>query len=98
MGLELTRFNACAGDRYDGEFKAGQEDGVGIFSWADGATYEGFWKQGQKHGIGLYRPVSTDPRRLASHPERPEGASAGEYAPGLVMCLFEVRVRVKVCC
>ena len=67
-----------AGDRYDGEFKDGQEDGVGIFSWADGATYEGFWKQGQKHGIGLYRPVSTDPRRShAPQPDRPEGASAG---------------------
>lgn len=29
------------GDRYDGEFSVGQEDGLGIFTWADGTTYEG---------------------------------------------------------
>ena len=86
--MPLTPWMLAAGDRYDGEFKAGQEDGVGIFSWADGATYEGFWKQGQKHGIGLYRPVSTDPRRLAAQPDRPDGASAGAVC--CVLC--------AVCC
>ena len=70
-----------AGDRYDGEFRAGEEDGVGIFTWADGSTYEGFWQAGQKHGIGLYRPVSKDPRRLPAQLERPDGSPGGQRTP-----------------
>ena len=57
MGVPLS------GDRYDGEFKEGQEDGIGIFTWADGSTYNGFWQGGLKAGVGVYRSVllSLDP-------------------------------------
>ena len=67
-----------AGDRYDGEFTNGQEDGLGIFTWADGTTYEGHWQRGQKHGIGLYRPsCEPDRRSMAALPSsRHEGVTA----------------------
>lgn len=35
----------------------GQEDGIGVFRFADGATYEGFWKGGRKVGIGVFYPA-----------------------------------------
>lgn len=37
----------------------GQQDGIGVTHYADGASYDGFWRQGQKHGVGLYRPSPT---------------------------------------
>ena len=59
-----------SGDRYDGEFKEGQEDGIGIFTWADGSTYNGFWQGGLKAGVGVYRPASTDNKRATTPSER----------------------------
>ena len=59
-----------AGDRYDGEFRDGQEDGIGIFTWADGSTYNGFWCGGLKQGVGVYRPASTDNKRATAPAER----------------------------
>jgi hypothetical protein len=35
----------AAGERYDGEWREGLEDGIGVFTWQDGSTYEGFWSQ-----------------------------------------------------
>ena len=58
------------GDRYDGEFKDGQEDGIGIFTWADGSTYNGFWQGGLKAGVGVYRPASTENKRATTPSER----------------------------
>ena len=57
-----------AGDRYDGEFREGQEDGIGIFTWADGATYNGFWAAGAKQGVGVYRPAQTPENKRATTP------------------------------
>ena len=41
------------GERYDGEWNAGEEDGLGIFTWTDGSTYDGFWCRSKKHGLGV---------------------------------------------
>jgi 1-phosphatidylinositol-4-phosphate 5-kinase len=38
--------------------QAGQEDGVGMFTFRDGSTYEGFWHRGKKHGVGIFRPAA----------------------------------------
>ncbi len=59
-----------AGDRYDGEFKDGREDGIGIFTWRDGTTFHGFWSHGKKHGIGVFRSHPPDTKRTAQHVER----------------------------
>lgn len=61
------------GDRYDGEFRDGEEDGLGVFTWADGSTYDGFWQQGRKHGLGVYRPAPEN-RRLGVSTLSSDGA------------------------
>ena len=38
------------GERYDGEWANGQENGIGIFTWPDGSTFNGFWEHGKKNG------------------------------------------------
>lgn len=43
----------ASGERYDGEWIEGEEDGLGVFTWRDGTTYDGFWQSGKKHGIGV---------------------------------------------
>lgn len=47
----LIRVFACV------VLQAGQEDGVGMFTFRDGSTYEGFWHTGKKHGVGVFRPA-----------------------------------------
>ena len=49
----------------------GEEDGVGIFTWADGSTYESFWRSGRRHGLGVFRPPPPlESRRAAATAER----------------------------
>jgi 1-phosphatidylinositol-4-phosphate 5-kinase len=57
--LLLRRPFSCAGERYDGEWQEGLEDGVGVFTWTDGSSYEGFWR---KVGAAAGAPL---------HPARP---------------------------
>lgn len=46
----------ASGERYDGEWRVGEESGVGIYTWPDGSTYNGFWAHGKKNGAS---PIST---------------------------------------
>ena len=39
---------------YDGEYRAGNIHGRGIYVWPSGARYEGEWKSGKWHGRGTY--------------------------------------------
>lgn len=48
----------ASGERYDGEWIEGEEDGLGVFTWRDGTTYDGFWQSGKKHGIGVCASAS----------------------------------------
>jgi hypothetical protein len=41
-------------DRYEGEYRAGQENGSGTFAWANGERYEGEWRNGERAGRGVY--------------------------------------------
>ena len=52
------------GDRFDGKWEDGYQNGVGVFTFADGSSYNGYWRHGRKHGVGkLLMPLLT-PRRL----------------------------------
>lgn len=42
-----------AGVRYEGEWVAGKEDGVGTLVSPDGAAFYGFWSGGLMHGQGV---------------------------------------------
>ena len=46
----------CAGERYEGEWQRGREEGVGTFVAPDGSTFYGSWRGGQMHGEGVYKP------------------------------------------
>lgn len=59
--------------------QAGQEDGVGMFTFRDGSTFEGFWHRGKKHGVGIFRPAAAP---AASAMRSLKGA--GTHLPGLL--------------
>ena len=42
-----------SGGNYSGDFKNGQFDGHGIFTWTDGQTYDGEFQNGKKSGKGV---------------------------------------------
>lgn len=39
---------------YIGEWKAGEKNGYGKFTWSDGEEYEGEWLDGVMHGVGTF--------------------------------------------
>ena len=66
----------------------GQEDGIGIFTWADGSTYNGFWAGGAKSGIGVYRPAATENKRATTPAER-----HATHPAGVCCCHAQIRAR-----
>lgn len=47
--------NRCTfanGDKYEGEWAAGQPHGQGSMVYADGDRYSGLWVRGKRHGQG----------------------------------------------
>ena len=51
---------APAGERYEGEWADGTENGMGTFVAADGSTYYGSWLAGAMHGKCVFRPAAGD--------------------------------------
>lgn len=57
----LSDWNNCRGalsknlTSYVGEFKNSLPDGLGTFTYSDGATYHGYFKAGKEHGFGTFR-------------------------------------------
>ncbi|KAL8440536.1 hypothetical protein Efla_003207 [Eimeria flavescens] len=45
-------------NQYEGYFKDGRREGVGAFSYSNGARYEGGWVADKKHGLGKYKSES----------------------------------------
>jgi len=41
-------------DRYEGEFRGGQANGWGTYTYTDGSHYDGEWKDGKRHGRGVF--------------------------------------------
>ena len=41
--------------RYEGWWKNGLKDGVGVFTTVTGEKYDGHWEKGKRHGEGVYR-------------------------------------------
>ena len=52
------RGRTADGDVYEGEFKDGEANGRGTYTWSDGDAYEGEFKDGLKHGRGTW--MNTD--------------------------------------
>ena len=70
----MSRSRACAGDKYEGEWKNGRENGVGTSMAADGSTFYGFWLDGLMHGEGVSH------RSSVSHQASPADSSLSLWA------------------
>lgn len=46
----------AAGDRYEGEWADGKEDGMGTAIGRDGSRFYGSWQAGKLHGKGVRNP------------------------------------------
>ena len=59
-GKDTSKWHDCVGavaidgTSYVGEFRNGQKNGKGTFTYADGATYFGIFKNGKEHGQGTF--------------------------------------------
>lgn len=43
------------GGTYDGEWSAGEKEGLGKYWYPSGAQYRGWWRANKKHGRGVYQ-------------------------------------------
>jgi hypothetical protein len=53
-GLAEGKGEATGEDFYKGDFVKGLPDGLGTYTWKNGATYNGQWKKGLRNGNGTY--------------------------------------------
>jgi len=51
------------GERYDGHWKNGKPDGLGLLSLQDGTTYDAQWRAGKRHGVCVYSTPEVPKRR-----------------------------------
>ena len=51
-GLAHGRGTAIGIDRYEGEFRKGYPEGMGLYRWENGTYYEGYFRQGLRDGTG----------------------------------------------
>jgi hypothetical protein len=42
------------GNRYEGEYRGGQANGWGVYTYTDGSHYDGEWKDGRRNGRGVF--------------------------------------------
>ena len=55
-------FYYTSGNRYEGAWTNGKENGFGIFYWSNGDSWEGEWKDGLRDGKGTYYFASGEKR------------------------------------
>lgn len=60
-GLANGKGTAVGRDRYVGEFRDGEKNGKGVYTWANGSRYEGEYSNDRKDGFGTLRMVRGDP-------------------------------------
>jgi hypothetical protein len=42
------------GNRYEGEYRGGQANGWGVYTYTDGSHYDGEWKDSRRNGRGVF--------------------------------------------
>ena len=53
-GSEIKEITYADGSKYEGEFKDGQFNGQGIFTFSNVSRYEGKFKDSQYNGEGIF--------------------------------------------
>jgi 1-phosphatidylinositol-4-phosphate 5-kinase len=77
-------FMWSSGERYDGEWRDGKEEGRGTFTWPDGSYFDGNWTGGVKHGVGIWAPPLAGPADAAVA-DAPREAVLREYDHGTLV-------------
>jgi hypothetical protein len=70
------------GGRYDGEFRDGNENGRGVYTYASGDRYEGEWRDGNENGRGVYTYASGDRYEGEFRDRKVHGRGVYTYASG----------------
>ena len=55
------------GDKYEGQWKDGQANGLGTCVYANGDIYEGQFKDDKRHGQGTYKFIKRPEMKLVRH-------------------------------
>lgn len=69
---------------YNGEFRNGKFDGIGLFTQEDGQTYYGSYKNGLKHGYGVHTQPEDQRYEGDFENDKPNGDGKIFYANGTV--------------
>merc|ERR1719506_2170001 len=67
---------------YDGEWKAGKQEGRGVYRYPDGELYDGEWKAGEREGRGVFRFASGDVLSCFCKQDDPVGEGVKWVADG----------------
>lgn len=51
-------------NRYEGMFRNGMKNGLGIFFYSDGSCYQGEWQDDLKHGFGYFSDFQGNTKQL----------------------------------
>lgn len=73
-----------SGERFDGTWRDGKENGRGTFSWPDGSYFDGNWAAGEKHGVGIWAAPTGGAESLPA-PDAPREAVLREYERGTLV-------------
>lgn len=47
-------YDRTDGSRYEGNYKHGKKEGLGVYFWNDGSKYLGYWSDNKIQGFGCY--------------------------------------------
>ena len=56
----VGKYRFTNGDIYEGNFKNGNREGEGIYTWTDNSYYKGEWLNDKMNGYGEYRSATGD--------------------------------------
>ena len=57
-GVGVHKWTRNGGEEYAGEWKNGQQHGIGVHKYSDSSQYAGECNNGTKHGVGVYKWIT----------------------------------------